>query len=403
MHIVTRECTSDAHIDDDVHTRSGAHCHCISMDPSGFNGDFVDRGQYSCECALTLLAFKILYPKSVQVNRGNHECRDINSRDGFEKECLQSAHTLRRASSRRGGDDGPSLMTLSRVSCGVRVCRKYNHAVFDLFSDVFACLPLAAVINHEIFVVHGGLSHQDFTLAELNSVDRYHEIPPSESLMEDVMWSDPDKRNGRHASPRGAGLSFGQDVTANFLSTNQLRLIIRSHECMQKGFEMHHDDRVITVFSASNYCGTVNNEGSFIILERDLIPRIVPFFAKPKERLSRYRMRHAVMENDIIAKLLQRIADNRLALTNWYRGVETVTAAGVRTVSRAQWAEGLKAILNLRIPFSEFQDYLGLPKLGVDGKKKGDIDYMVSGAGSAFHTARFDEHFTRPPCTTTVP
>lgn len=139
---------------------------------------------------------------------------------------------------------------------------------------------------------------------------------------------------------------------------------------------MHHHDRVITVFSASNYTGTVNNEGCFVIFERDLVPRLVPFYAKPKERLSRYRMRHATLENDIIAKLLQRIAENRLALTNWYRAVERVTPAGVRTVTRAHWAEGLKAILKLNIPFTEFQDYLGLPKLGVDGKKKGDIDYQ---------------------------
>lgn len=189
--------------------------------------------------------------------------------------------------------------------------------------------------------------------------------------------SDPHHKPGRRDSPRGAGIAFGPEVTAAFLAQNQLRLIIRSHECVQKGFEMHHNDSLLTVFSASNYCGTVNNEGAFIIFERDLIPRIVPFYAKPKERLSRYRMRHAVMQNDVIAKLLQRIADNRLALTNYYRSVGSVTPSGVHTVTRTQWAEGLKTVLQLNIPFGEFQDYLGLPKLGVDGRKKGDVDYQT--------------------------
>lgn len=89
-------------------------------------------------------------------------------------------------------------------------------------------------------------------------------------------------------------------------------------------------------------------------------------------------MRHAVLENDIIAKLLQRIADHRLALTDWYRTIEIVTPNGIHTVTRLQWAEGLKTILKLNIPFLEFQDYLGLPKLGVDGRKKSEIDYMVT-------------------------
>jgi len=309
-----------------------------------FNGDFVDRGQYSCECVLTLFAFKLLYPRSVHLNRGNHEARDINSRDGFEKE----------------------------------VTSKYNQAVFDLFSDVFAYLPIASVINNEIFVVHGGLTSRPITIDELQQIDRCHEIPPMGCIQEELLWSDPCDEEGLQESPRGAGVLFGADVTDEFMKCNpSIRLIVRSHECKQKGFQMHHNNKVITVFSASNYCGTVNNEGAIILFERDLVPKIVPFFAKPKERLSRYRMRHAVMENEIISKLLQRISDHRLALTDWYRTVEKVNpASGVRTITRQQWAQGLKTVLKLNIPFLDFQDYLGLPTLGVDGKKKGDIDYM---------------------------
>jgi len=54
-----------------------------------FNGDIVDRGQNSCECILLILALKLLAPKHVHINRGNHEARGINENGGFEKEVLK--------------------------------------------------------------------------------------------------------------------------------------------------------------------------------------------------------------------------------------------------------------------------------------------------------------------------
>ena len=77
--------------------------------------------------------------------------------------------------------------------------------------------------------------------------------------MEQVLWSDPEEMEGRAENPRGASLVFGGDVTGRFLKRNKLRLIIRSHECMDAGYRFSHDGRLVTVFSASNYCGTVNN------------------------------------------------------------------------------------------------------------------------------------------------
>lgn len=52
-----------------------------------FNGDFVDRGSWSCEIALLLYAYKWLRPKNFFLNRGNHETDDMNKVYGFEGEC----------------------------------------------------------------------------------------------------------------------------------------------------------------------------------------------------------------------------------------------------------------------------------------------------------------------------
>ena len=40
----------------------------------------------STQVVLVLFAFLWLYPHAVFMNRGNHESRDINSRDGFGDE-----------------------------------------------------------------------------------------------------------------------------------------------------------------------------------------------------------------------------------------------------------------------------------------------------------------------------
>jgi len=46
------------------------------------------------------------------------------------------------------------------------------------------------------------------------------------------------------------------DIVKAFLERNGLEMILRAHECVIDGFERFADGRLITVFSATNYCGT---------------------------------------------------------------------------------------------------------------------------------------------------
>ena len=48
-----------------------------------FNGDFVDRGTMGAEVATILLAYKMVYPDLVHLNRGNHETIMMNMNYGF--------------------------------------------------------------------------------------------------------------------------------------------------------------------------------------------------------------------------------------------------------------------------------------------------------------------------------
>lgn len=69
----------------------------------------------------------------------------------------------------------------------------------------------------------------------------------------ELLWSDPQPQNGRESSKRGVGVQFGPDVTHNFLKMNNLDYIIRSHEVKSAGYEIAHDGKCITIFSAPNY------------------------------------------------------------------------------------------------------------------------------------------------------
>lgn len=70
----------------------------------------------------------------------------------------------------------------------------------------------------------------------------------------DLLWSDPDDRGGWGISPRGAGYTFGQDISETFNHTNGLDLISRAHQLVMDGFNWSHEQSVVTIFSAPNYC-----------------------------------------------------------------------------------------------------------------------------------------------------
>ncbi|KAK9362194.1 Metallo-dependent phosphatase-like protein [Lipomyces starkeyi] len=202
-----------------------------------FNGDFVDRGSWSTETALLLFAYKWLYPTRFFLNRGNHEADEMNKVYGFEGECKA----------------------------------KYSEKVFKVFSESFSSMPLATLIGKNYFVLHGGLFSDDkITLEDVRKFDRFRQKQPGQSgLMMEMLWTDPQPQPGRGPSKRGVGLQFGPDVTKRFCEKNGLMAVIRSHEVRMDGYEIEHGGRLITVFSAPNYCDSQGNKGAVINIKSD--------------------------------------------------------------------------------------------------------------------------------------
>lgn len=163
--------------------------------------------------------------------RGNHESRAMNLRYGFYHEIML----------------------------------KYDIEVMELFWKLFDRLPLGAIIESKVMVVHGGLFETKMvTVDAIQSINRICE-PPSSGIMHDILWADPQSSQGRAFNhDRGGGLLFGPDVTKEFLNLNDLDIIIRSHQVRDEGFSVEHGGRLITVFSAPNYCDTMGNKGAIV-------------------------------------------------------------------------------------------------------------------------------------------
>eukprot|EP00955_Chlamydomonas_euryale_P085220 364071-Chlamydomonas_euryale.AAC.1 len=54
-------------------------------------------------------------------------------------------------------------------------------------------------------------------------------------------------------------------------------MLVRAHECVMDGFERFASGHLITLFSATNYCGTAGNAGAILVLGRDLVmvPKLI--------------------------------------------------------------------------------------------------------------------------------
>jgi len=201
-----------------------------AKNPYLFNGDFVDRGSFSVEVLLTLMAWNLLYPESFFLNRGNHESTQLNMLYGFQGE----------------------------------VKAKYDLDTYSAFKEMFFCLPLCYLINQKIFVVHGGIPNvENVTLADIRKINRFCEIP-EKGIMSDLLWSDFVHEDGVHMSKRGVSFAAGPDIAAKFIKNNDLKMIVRSHEMKEEGYELQRGGKVVTVFSAPNYCDQGNNKGAFI-------------------------------------------------------------------------------------------------------------------------------------------
>lgn len=197
-----------------------------------FLGDLIDRGEFSVECLVCAFLLKALWPDSVYIIRGNHEFAFLCSQCGFMTQIV-------------------SFFT--------------DASLFHDACSAFRYLPLAARIDESILCVHGGIGPSVTDIAAIEAIER----PIDEfgdDIVDSLVWSDPSEyiENFESSPTRGAGYLFGPSALRPFLERSRLTTLVRAHECMKGGIETHFDGILITVFSASNYCGLIGNQAAVL-------------------------------------------------------------------------------------------------------------------------------------------
>ncbi|KAK8885646.1 hypothetical protein M9Y10_041098 [Tritrichomonas musculus] len=201
-----------------------------------FLGDIVDRGEFSFETILLIFLMKICYPTNIYLIRGNHEFGCLCSKYGFGNELYNEYQ---------------------------------DHIVFNYICRAFNYIPLTAVVDKVIFCVHGGIGPDVPNIDTIKSIQRPIENFTAK-ITSSLIWSDPNSDvTNFEPSPRGIGYLFGQDNLLDFLEASKAVRIVRGHQFVPEGYVSLFDDRVITVFSSSNYCGTMNNEAAVLCMQPD--------------------------------------------------------------------------------------------------------------------------------------
>ena len=85
---------------------------------------------------------------------------------------------------------------------------------------------------------------------------------------------------------RGVSFVFGADIVSEFLEKHDLDLLVRAHQVVEDGYEFFAGRRLVTLFSAPNYCGEFDNAGGMISVNEDLLCSFQ--ILKPSTRSSRY-------------------------------------------------------------------------------------------------------------------
>ncbi|XP_007956574.1 serine/threonine-protein phosphatase with EF-hands 1 [Orycteropus afer afer] len=304
--------------------------------------------------------------------------------------------------------DGPRLQfpltstDIDLLTDAFRKEKEHGRKILKVLEEVYAWLPIGAIVDSEILVLHGGISES----TDLNFLSRLERskiksvlMPPIPSGREvtidfwknracgrtskpemsiadqlllrewqqviDILWSDPRDQKGCYPNKnRGRGCYFGPDVSISFLRNCSKKYLVRSHEYKPAGYEMGHRGKVITVFSASNYHEEGSNPGVYLRLGRCKPPRLIHYRVTRRQALSQ---RLNVLESSAIRILKESLIARKTDLVRSFK-LHDRNATG--RISLGQWAFSMKTVMGLNLPWRLMSVRL------INTDDNGNVDYM---------------------------
>lgn len=120
-----------------------------------------------------------------------------------------------------------------------------NNNFIELFYNLFKNMPLMAFCNQTLSCAHAGVytcSREQFEKLDrcILTIDR------DNPQLYNVLWCDYDYSNSTRDR-------LTEQQLSNFLTLNELKYSVRSHQYISKGIEIAYHNKLFTIFSASQY------------------------------------------------------------------------------------------------------------------------------------------------------
>ncbi|MCS7138679.1 MAG: metallophosphoesterase [Crenarchaeota archaeon] len=209
----------------DLESCVNAITHLERLDEAGivFLGDYIDRGPYQSGVINLLLNEKKNNPDRIFLLRGNHETPLMNFSYGF-------------------------------IDILIKRFKKEYEEVYNAYLKIFSEMPFVALFKDKVILVHGGLARNVRRVKELEEAGKGG-VEPQDTRIFETIWNDPSEEVEEFApNPRGPRVYFfGKNALRRFLKENGLKMMVRSHEPMFRGYRVLFEGDLINVFSCRFY------------------------------------------------------------------------------------------------------------------------------------------------------